>query len=208
MRRAIQEVDDDLVAARAKNPQYKPTYDTCVLVQKTRVTAELPFQECQSDVIFNVVLINRSDDRAEDDTNAINFFETGLVFKPPPGSYIMLTASYELYNRGYMLPTPVIINPEDENDVRIPLYKYREGADIELPFTGVQMTVHKAYYPNLMHVTDMVSKASARAAAAKRPERVREPGLTRSSAPPPAPLVNGRNNTKETKKVVPRTHMY
>lgn len=133
-----------------------------LLVERRDPKAELPFKQNISDVGWDLTLIERTDKRNEDDIGSINMFRTGLVVSPPLGYHVEIYARSSLQKLGYMLGNSVgIIDPEYRGEVLIGLYKFREGADLELPCRGVQMILRKTEYGRLAS-SDNISIATSR----------------------------------------------
>ena len=83
--------------------------------------------------------------RVEDETGHVNMFKTGLQLEPPQGFYFEMMARSSLHKAGYMLATGTsIIDPGYRGELLVPLYKFRDGDDIELPMRAVQLVVKKA----------------------------------------------------------------
>lgn len=111
-------------------------------VQKIHPNAEHPYKDDSSDVGWNVTLIGRTDNRAEDDNDEVNEFNTGIVVAPTEDYYLEIHADKDLHKHGYMLTNGVrIIQPSDRGELVIPLYKFSDVNDIELPFKAVQIIV-------------------------------------------------------------------
>jgi len=102
---------------------------------KVRSNAERPSLE-NGKAGWEITFINRTDNRVEDEVGEINNFDTGLCTKLSTGSYIEIVPHPQLINHGYMIPGPVIIDSAHTGNLTVPLYKFREGDDIELPFRG------------------------------------------------------------------------
>lgn len=118
--------------------------------------AENPYKERPSDVGLDVTLIGRTDNRSEDDTGEVNCFRTGIALTPPKGYYIEMVARSSLHKHGYMLATGTsIIDPEYTGELIVPLYKYKEAEDLELPFRAVQLLVKPAVYAHISMVKSL-----------------------------------------------------
>jgi hypothetical protein len=104
----------------------------------------------QSSVGFDLELVQRCDNRAEDSTHEVNTFRTGVCVSPPTGYYIELVAKNTLYKNGYFLAGgSVIVEPWNSGEIIVPLYKYKEVDDIELPFQAVQFVIKPIIYSYL-----------------------------------------------------------
>lgn len=127
--------------------------------QKTHPKAEEPFKEEQSDVRYNLTLISRTENRAEDDTGEVNDFGTGLNIHVPQGYYFEMVAHPHLHKHGYMLASGVqIIDDTHTGEITVSLYKYKDAEDLELPFQAVQLILRQAVYAHLAVVKNTVPK--------------------------------------------------
>lgn len=116
-------------------------------IQKTIPMAEDPYRARESDIGWELTLISRTDGKIEDDMGEINYFDTGLRMRPPSGYYVKIIPLEELHKAGYMMMQSVsVINPEDDSNIVIPLYKFKETDDIVLPFRAVRAVLCKTEY--------------------------------------------------------------
>jgi hypothetical protein len=107
------------------------------------------------DVRYSVSLQTRTDNRAEDDSHAVNLFGTGLTIMPPPKHYFQMVASPTLYKHGYSLaPGCHIIPSNTTGELVVPLFKFNEDEDIELPFDAVQLILCPVIYAHVAKVTE------------------------------------------------------
>lgn len=121
---------------------------------KTFPQAQEPTKERLSDVSWDLTLIGRSDNRTEDTVNDINLFSTGIKLSPPKGYHFELIANQNLFKSGYMLATGLtVLQPESCDEVVVPLFKFKEVADLDLPFNGVQIILRESQYAHTMNVT-------------------------------------------------------
>ena len=65
--------------------------DGKIKVHKMNPKAQYPYKERTSDIGFDITLIGRVDNRAEDDSGAVNMFNTGIQVQPPNGYYFERT---------------------------------------------------------------------------------------------------------------------
>jgi len=126
-----------------------------IQVRKSDPHGEFPRREQDSQIGRFVYLIGRKDSRAEDDAHEINYFTTGISMCPPADHYIEVVALPEMLKLGYMLPGPIIISPGNSQELVVPLFKFRECEDIELPIRAVRAIVKPAVYAHLQQVTTM-----------------------------------------------------
>lgn len=127
-----------------------------IQVQKLHPKAEFPYKENTSDAGYDVTLVNRCENRAEDDTGEVNNFGTGIALSPPSGYYFEMVARSSLHKSGYMLATGTsIIDPGYTGELIVPLYKYKEAGDLELPFRAVQLILRPIVYAHLQSVASL-----------------------------------------------------
>lgn len=129
-----------------------------IQVQKLHPKAEFPYKENPSDTCYDITLIGRSENRAEDDTGEVNNFNTGIALTPPQGYYFEMVARSSLHKHGYMLATGTsIIDPGYTGELIVPLYKYKEAEDLEMPFRAVQLILRPVVYAHLESVKTLAS---------------------------------------------------
>lgn len=107
---------------------------------KTSPNAVVPDKgERVTDAAYDIEIIGRHENRAEDMFQECNVFTTGLQLKPAPGQFILITAAPSLYKTGYtLMDSPIIINSSDTGELLVPLYKFRETDDLELPYPALR----------------------------------------------------------------------
>jgi hypothetical protein len=70
-----------------------------------------------------------------------------MVIRPPPHYHFEVLPHPTLYKAGYMLASsPIVINPEDEEELILPLYKYKESEDLVLPFRAALLVLRPTEY--------------------------------------------------------------
>jgi dUTP pyrophosphatase len=130
-------------------------------VQKLDPRAELPYKERQTDVGHDIVLIDRTDNRSEDDCHAVNMFRTGIIVAPPAGYHVELVARSSLQTQGYILANSIgIIDPEYRGELLVALYKFNECNDLELPCRAVQIVTRKTEYSRICEVKNAETSTS------------------------------------------------
>jgi hypothetical protein len=118
-----------------------------IRIEKLNPAAQLPHKENHTDSGFPLTLIGRAENRAEDTVGDVNVFEVGLKIAPPPGYGLEIVATSTLWKHGYTIPSsPIIIDPEDHTPIQVPLFKFKEGPDLELPYPAVILMVRKVEY--------------------------------------------------------------
>jgi len=106
--------------------------------------AEVPSKE-DGAVGWVVTLVGRTENRAEDDFGDVNGFCTGLQLCPPEGHYLEVVALPSLYKHGYNLSSgSIIIGSGNKEELIVPLMKFRETNDLELPIQAVQVIVKES----------------------------------------------------------------
>jgi len=110
--------------------------------------AELPYKEV-TDPGYNLTIVQRCDNRTEDLTNEVNTFSTGLVLSTRIGSHLEIIPHPQLYKSGYMLVGPLVISPNNKDEIILPLLKYKDAADLELPFAAAILLVRETEYHSL-----------------------------------------------------------
>jgi len=117
---------------------------------KLKPTAEAPFKENIKDIGYEITVIERLDNRADDVYGDVNMFSTGLILNAPKHYHVEVIEHPALHKAGYMLVGgPRIINPENTEELLLPLYKYKEVEDIELPFRVAVIVLRETEYCNL-----------------------------------------------------------
>lgn len=161
MSRVERDAPKPQVATPPSNYHLNPYKLVCappIRVKKMVPSAEIPSKEDSCNVGYDLTLVARSDNRAEDDVGSVNLFETGLRFAPPPGYYLEVVAKDNLVSNGYILSNGVqILDPEDRSDLVVSLYKFREGDDLSLPCSCLRLVLCKAEYCLMNTVVDLES---------------------------------------------------
>jgi hypothetical protein len=115
-----------------------------VSVKKLHPDAEILFKENQYDAAWELTVISRDENRVEDSFQDVNVFNTGLSITGPKGYHFEVIEHPQLWKAGYSLVGgPRIVNPEDDSEIQIPLYKFREVEDIELPFRAALLIMRQ-----------------------------------------------------------------
>lgn len=127
---------------------YLPSHIT---VQTIVPNASLPLKRegYDADVTFSVTLIERKEGRAEDYNNEINSFNTGLIITPPHNYYIEVVGNPLLHKHGYFMPSTQIINPQNDKELIVDLFKFKDTDDLPIPFEAVFMILKPCTYAHI-----------------------------------------------------------
>lgn len=127
--------------------------DEKIGVKKILPNAEFPQKERTQQVGYDITLVSRTENRAEDDIGEVNSFATGIILSPPEGYYLEIIAKNTLHKHGYSLANGVeIVSPGNKSELIIPLFKFKDTEDINLPFQAVQMILKPAVYAHLSNM--------------------------------------------------------
>lgn len=97
--------------------------------------AEHPRLTGSANTTFVITAVARTEDRLEDEVNQVNEFRTGLVFEVPKGRSAMIFPHPSLARQGYVFGTsPILLDAVPGEELIIPLIKFREIDDLQLPF--------------------------------------------------------------------------
>ncbi len=117
---------------------------------KLKPTAEDPFKDELNQVGYEITIIERSNNRTEDITNDVNEFATGIVMNAPKHYHLEIIEHPSLYKTGYSLVgAPRIINPGNAEELVLPLMKFKDAEDLELPFRAALVVVRQTEYCSL-----------------------------------------------------------
>lgn len=84
---------------------------------------------------WRIEAAGRTENRVEDITGDTNEFDTFLIPVLQEGTYFEIHPDPNLHRTGYCFTGAVVIGPDHIGNITIPLYKFREGDDLELPTT-------------------------------------------------------------------------
>lgn len=117
------------------------------MVRKLHPNAEAPFKEKPYDAGWELTIIGRDENRVEDVYNDVNVFTTGLSVIAPKGYHFEIMEHPQLFKAGYSLQGGVrVVNPEDESEILVPLMKFKESEDLELPFRAALLVLRETNY--------------------------------------------------------------
>jgi len=113
-------------------------------VKKIHPTAEELTKTNPEDFFYEVTVVGRDENRVEDVQNDVNVFTTGLVIEAPRNSHIEVLEHPQLYKAGYSLQGGVrLYNQATDGELLIPLFKFRDAEDLELPFRAALIVVRQ-----------------------------------------------------------------
>lgn len=135
-------------------PETKKTFDgtSWVLDETMKVTkihaeAQDLSKENPTDVGYPLTLIGRSENRIEDIVGEIGYFNTGLRITPPAGYHIEIVARNGLHKTGYEIPSGLLVfNPSFNSEIIVPLRKFKEAEDLELPYQAVEILLRPSVH--------------------------------------------------------------
>lgn len=105
------------------------------------------------DVGFYLTIANRNGDRPQDNFQSINTYTLGISFQCPTDRVLFISATNALVRQGYMLCSPMIIEPRNNEEVKIDLFKFSDKDDLILPFhKGLRVTVLPACYHHIKKI--------------------------------------------------------
>ena len=165
-------------------------------VKVLRPEVELPLHTSVDDIGYDVTLLNREENRAEDVYGDVNNFLTGISLPHNQLYYYEISAKQSLHRMGYMLPSGRIMIKATNGELVIPLYKFKDVEDIELPFAAVQI-IPKAYEPTYIIGERVAPKTRRRA------HGYNEPDFDNFESPVPTSSSRGRKSSSRSKN-----HMY
>ncbi len=176
--------------------------NTTVNYTKLKPNAENPFKDTYKNVGFQVTIVERCDNRTEDVNGDVNTFSTGLIIMPPQHYHVEVIENPNLYKTGYMLMgAPRIIEPNNHEELIIPLYKFKEAEDIELPFSAVVLVLRQTEYCPMNNIVNR---------DAERQETQYNPSRSMGRSQMSSPSRGGKNLATPSSKPKGRggNHMY
>jgi hypothetical protein len=146
-----------------KNSEAITYLSSHIVIQTIVPNASLPTKRegYDTDVTFNITLIERKEARAEDYVNDINSFNTGLIINPPQGYYIEVVGNPLLHKHGYFLPSVQIINPQNDKELIVDLFKFKDTDDLPIPFDAVFMILKPSFYAHIYQDVKKVKSSSS-----------------------------------------------
>lgn len=125
-----------------------------VKVFKHHPNAEELTKEGNLNPTFELSVIGRDEGRVEDIYGDVNVFTTGISIASPKNFHAEIIEHPQLYKTGYSLVgAPRIVFPGDGGEILIPLYKFKEAEDLELPFRAAIVIFRPSlYFPSVIAV--------------------------------------------------------
>jgi hypothetical protein len=106
-----------------------------VLCTSNNPEALYPKRIDDTDCVFPISIVSRTNNRIDDQLQNFNEFSTDLHLSPPPGYFVEINGTDELQKRGYALLQPKFVQPRDSNSIlKVLLYKLIDNEDLQLPF--------------------------------------------------------------------------
>lgn len=134
------------------------TYLEGLHVKKIHPTAE-ELTKSSQDIAYEITIVGRDENRVEDIQGEVNVFTTGLVITAPKNSHIEILEHPQLYKAGYTLQGGVrLYNQASDGELLIPLFKFKDTEDIELPFRAALLVLRQS---ELTHVNYTGSSKNA-----------------------------------------------
>ena len=123
------------------------------MFEKLSPNAEVPRKEEGNDyhIGHHLTIVERTDGREDDLFGKVNEFSIKLAFKPPPGFYYEIVSRPNLIRAGYEVAGgTIIVDPNDEDEVIVPLKKFEDRDDLQLPFVGLLLVPRLNIYVNII----------------------------------------------------------
>lgn len=123
-------------------------------VFKLHPNAELPQHFAEDEQIgyfWDVHAHARDENRNDDLTGEMNVFCTGFAVLPPAGFHFEFAPHPDLWRSGYMMANNPIVysSAEPDDEVKIVLYKFKDGDDLDLPHPVARMFIRENYTTQL-----------------------------------------------------------
>lgn len=159
-------MDWKLIKLMRRSPNPSPaTLPVTINVTKLSQIAVFPAKRHPDNPYYGLSIVQREDERPEDTAYRTENFMTNLAFDVPEGHYLEITANKNLHIQGYLLAQgSIIVGPSDNTELIIPLYKYAELPDLDLPSDVLQFTLQKTVPSNCALMKGGASSSSSREA--------------------------------------------
>lgn len=114
---------------------------------KLHPNAEDITTEGSTNPTFELSIIGRDEARVEDLYGDVNVFTTGISITTPKNFHAEIIEHPQLYKTGYSLVgAPRVVFPGDGGEILLPLYKFKEAEDLELPFRAAIVVLRPSLY--------------------------------------------------------------
>jgi hypothetical protein len=122
--------------ANLNNVSLKSLYNNKhnIYVVTNNPDAIIPKRLKETNCSFHIPITSRTENRIDDQLQGFNDFSTDLAFIVPIDFYLEINGTDELCNRGYMLPHPKIVEPDNRGIIRIKLIKQIDSEDLPVPY--------------------------------------------------------------------------
>jgi len=118
-----------------------------VKVFKQHPNAEELTTEGSINPTFELSVVGRDEARVEDVYGDVNVFTTGISISAPKNFHAEIIEHPQLYKTGYSLVgAPRVVLPGDGSEILLPLYKFKEAEDLELPFRVAIVILRPSLY--------------------------------------------------------------
>jgi hypothetical protein len=119
-------------------------------VKKIHPTAEELTKNSPQEIAYEVTVVGRDENRIEDIQGDVNVFTTGLVIAAPKNSHIEILEHPQLFKAGYSLQGGVrLYNHVTDGELLIPLFKFKDAEDIELPFRAALLVLRASEHTHV-----------------------------------------------------------
>lgn len=116
-------------------------------IKKIHPTAEELTKQNPQDHAYEITVVGRDENRVEDIQGDVNVFTTGLIIDTPKNSHVEIIEHPQLYKAGYTLQGGLrLYNSNTDGELLIPLFKFKDTEDIELPFRAALLVVRQSEY--------------------------------------------------------------
>ena len=135
----------------SNQPNFIPKFiNSNILIKTTSPNACIPKKNFETNVGYDITLIERCGDNDEDSINSLTEFDTGLIIHPPVGHYLIVYSNNNLIESGYDLACgPKIIDSDYSGTLKIFLRKIEDVDDMKLPFCCLKMIVQPIIFAHL-----------------------------------------------------------
>ena len=139
----------------ARAPQ--PTSENIEVCVPRNLGGCFPAKRNADSASYDVTLVGRKANRIDDRNYDVNDFNTGMWVNPPKGYYLEFRAADVLHGQGYnvMGGSVIIEHAETLTEVTIPLFKFKETSDLQLPCNCMKMILHEICSAHVKRIEDV-----------------------------------------------------